>query len=98
MQRRRRAIISNISSYAAIFGFFIEARKIGALVDEAALGQYAEEIGFRLEFTRHGTPLFAAARCKGKGCFEQGRPKDRPNEVRALIDLPFLCLDFDPMM
>ena len=75
MKRRCRAIISDIRRDTSISGFFIKARKIGALMDKAALGQYAEKIGFRLEFTRHGKPLFAAARCKGKGCFEQGRLK-----------------------
>ena len=46
MQRRRRAVVADIADQLALCRQRIEALAVGHLVDEAALGQDAQEIGF----------------------------------------------------
>ena len=47
MQRRRRAVVADIGGDARRFARQrVEAVEVGALVDEAALGQDVQEIGF----------------------------------------------------
>ena len=46
MQRRRRAVVADIADQLAFRRQRIEALAVGRLVDEAALGQHAQEIGF----------------------------------------------------
>ncbi len=44
MQRRRGAVVANIGGGLALRGQRVEAREIGALVDEAAILQSVQEI------------------------------------------------------
>ena len=45
MQRRRRAVVADIGGEAALRGERVEPLRVGALMDEAALLEDAQEVG-----------------------------------------------------
>ena len=68
MERGRRAIVAHIGGEPAFQRRRVDAGKVRALVDEAALGQHSEEIGFRSEGVgRGGHGRFRCRRITGVG-------------------------------
>ena len=45
MQRGRRAVISDIGRQPPLGGGGVDGGRVGRLVDEAALGEHAQEVG-----------------------------------------------------
>ena len=57
MQRRSGAVEANIGDEFAALGQLIETREIGALMQKAALDEYAEKVGLGTKIACHGKPL-----------------------------------------
>ena len=67
VERRRGAVEANIGDEFTALGHLIETREIGALMQEAALGEHAEKVGLRTKIAGHGKPLWIKFATSDKG-------------------------------